>query len=136
MPEYTINLNHYFDRPVAEVFAALADHDNLSTVFGVPVNRIKDGSTEPNGLGSVRRIGPPVVGAQETVTAFSLNDRIEYCVTKNGGPIRRHHGEMLFSEVDGGTALQWTIRFSSLPVVGRLLEKVLSSGINQGLNRI
>jgi len=135
VPHYQIVLTQDFRQPVTEVFDCLADHNRLRDVFGVPVARIHDGTDSPNGVGSIRRIGPWPVGIQETVTAIEPNKRIEYRVSRFGGPIRRHRGRIDFDETAAGSRITWRIDFDSLPGVGSLVSKALEQGLARGLKR-
>lgn len=121
-----------------DLFAALADHDNLSKVFGVPVRRIHDGRTEPNGVGSVRKIGPGPLGIEETVTALEPNESIDYRITRGGFPLKNHRGRIDFAEsADGGSRVEWTIEFdSAVPLAGSVLAFVLKTAISRGLKRL
>ncbi len=124
--------------PLPRLFAALADHNNLSKVFGVPVRRIRDGRNEPNGVGSVRKIGPGPLGIEETVTALEPNESIDYRITRGGFPLRNHRGRIDFSEkTDGGSRVDWTIEFdSALPLAGSAVGFVLKQAISTGLKRL
>ena len=135
MPRYQIVINQDFDRPVGEVFSVLADHNRLGQVFGVPVARIRDGIDAPNGVGSIRRIGPWPIGTQETVTALDPDRRIDYRISRFGGPLRQHQGRIEFAETDSGSHITWTIDFSALPGVGRLVSRTLEQGLTRGLRR-
>lgn len=136
MPRVQVDVTHDFSQPVEEVFAALSDHDRLSVVMGVPVKRIREGDDMPNGVGSVRRMGPPVVGLQETVTAIGENDFVEYRISSFSGPVRNHSGRVQFSENDGGTRVRWTIGFDAPPVLASVIRKSLMVGIGLGLERL
>jgi uncharacterized protein YndB with AHSA1/START domain len=136
MPQQRIVIEQEFNRPVAELFAQLADHNQLAKVFGIPVRRIKDGADEPNGVGSVRRIGPALLPVEETVTAIRPNAAIEYRITRGGGPMRNHRGCQEFTPTPRGTRLRWTVAFDAPPVVGDILRMVLDKAISRGLRGI
>lgn len=137
MTRQTISVTQSFSAPVEQVFAALSDHNRLSSVLGVPVRRIKDGTGAPNGVGSVRRIGPAPLGTQETVTDFQENTRVAYRISKFGGPIRNHQGEVLFSTTDSGCDVTWNIAFETFPaVLGQGLRVVLETGVARGLGKL
>ncbi len=136
MPRVQVDVTRDFSQPVEDVFAALSDHDRLSVVMGVPVKRIREGDDMPNGVGSVRRMGPPVVGLQETVTAIAENDFIEYRISSFSGPVRNHEGRVEFSTNDGGTRVRWTIGFDAPPLLATAIQKTLSLGIELGLDRL
>jgi len=124
-------------KPVEQMFAALADHNQLGRVLGIPVRRVRDGRDDINGVGSVRRLGLGPLGVEETVTLLEPNRRIEYRISKGGGPVRNHRGKLEFSGSHKGSRVTWTIQFDSpLPLFGPLLKLVLSQGIRLGLKRI
>lgn len=134
MPRYQIRITQNFDRPVDEVFARLADHDNLKHVFKVPVRRIRDGQGDPNGVGSVRRLGLGPLAVEETVTALARNRSIDYRITKGGAPLRNHRGSLRFAAAPGGSTVHWSIDYEvPLPLVGALVRAVLNSRISAGL---
>lgn len=138
MAEQQIHIVREYNKPVEEVFAALADHNNLGKVLGAPVKRIKDAAKgDVNGVGSVRRIGMGPLVIEETVTAVTTNKSIRYKITKGGAPIRNHSGELKFAKTAQGSQVQWDIQFdSSLPIVGTLVRLVLKQAISMGLKRV
>ena len=136
MAHHTVEVVHASDRPVGELFAELADHERLRNVFGVPVRRIRDGESELNGVGSVRRMGVGPLGLEETVTAVEPNRSIEYRITRGGGPVRNHRGRLEFISVGTGSRVIWTIDYDSLPIVGSALHAVLSRVLRRGLGRL
>ena len=138
MSKHHIHITQDSARPVAQLFAALSDHNKLNKVFMIPVRRIRDGQPDVNGVGSVRRMGPAPVGIEETVTAAQTDEFIEYRITRNGGPVRNHRGRLEFSETPrGGSQVVWTIEFEApLAPIGRALELGLSQAIRMGLKRI
>jgi hypothetical protein len=125
-------------KPVAAIYAALADHDNLKNVFGVPVRRVRDGAGDVNGVGSVRRLGfGGPLGIEETVTAIEPNRSIDYRISKGGFPIRNHRGHIGFESANGGSRVTWTIEFdSALPLAAQLMKRVLERVIRGGLQGV
>ena len=133
-----LDITHTSRLPLPELFGALADHNRLGKVFGAPVRRIREGRTEINGVGSVRRIGAGPVVIEETVTALVENESIDYRITRGGFPLRNHRGRIEFAEAaGGGSRVQWTIEFdSALPLAGSVLGFVLKQAISKGLERL
>ncbi len=124
------------ERVRKDVFALLADHDQLSRVFGVPCKRIKQGAQQPNGTGSVRRIGMGPVAIEETVTAFQESEYIEYRISKGGWPLSQHRGELRFTEHQGHTQVVWSIDFAApLSWLGHMIAATLEQGISRGLRK-
>jgi hypothetical protein len=136
MGQHTIEISHDSSLPVEQMFNALADHNNLSSVFGIPVKRIKDGYDDVNGVGSVRALGIGPLATQETIVDLEPNVSIDYEITKFGGPIMNHHGRIDFAPTSRGSRVTWTITFESFPVVGTALEKVLGTAITRGLKKV
>jgi uncharacterized protein YndB with AHSA1/START domain len=133
-----LEISQSFTAPVERVYAHLAHHENLAEVFGAPITRVRDGDTEPDGVGSVREIKQPVVPpVQETVTAAVPNERIEYRITKNGSPLKDHRAVMLFRPEGTGSRLDWTIEFgSTFPGAGAVVGAMLRSTIRKGLKKL
>ncbi|MGJ8669068.1 MAG: SRPBCC family protein [Oceanococcus sp.] len=137
MPQQTIKVSQQSKRSVADLFEFLSNHQNLSRVFLLPVSRIKDGDDEPNGIGSVRRLGPAPLGVEETVTAMQKDRFIEYRISRNGGPIQNHQGRLDFTATDAGCVVEWTIEFDAvLPIIGKGVAAVLKQGLVMGLKRV
>ena len=136
MGHHTVEVVHASARPVQELFAELADHERLSHVFGVPVRRIRDGEGDPNGVGSVRRMGVGLLKLEETVTALEPSRSIEYRITRGAGPVRNHRGRLAFASVGNGSRVTWTIDYDSLPIVGTVVKKMLTRALSRGLGKL
>ena len=92
-----ISITQSFNAPKKEIFDYLSDHNNLSSILGAQIKRIKNADGDnPNGLGSVRSIGMGIELLQETVTKFEAPDLIEYQIS-NKVPINYHLGRLEFS---------------------------------------
>lgn len=133
-----VHVTHDFSAPVERVFAYLAEHENLAALFGTRIERLRDGDTERNGVGSCRRLSfGGLLPFEETVTSFAPNERIVYRITK-GTPMREHEGEMAFATADGGgTRLDYRIRFGSpVPGLAPLVARVLHGNIARGLRKL
>jgi len=137
MPQQTVRFEQFFATPRAQVFAWFADHEKFGRIWPGRTRRIQASAdpANPNGLGSVREVRSGGLTFQETITAFDAPARIEYRVTQ-GGPIRNHLGRMLFTEVSGGTKLDYTIEFDPrIPLTGGLIASVLCASWHRGVQR-
>lgn len=136
MPKHEIRLSAHIHAPVEKVFAFFADHERFGTLFGGSARRIREGDSEPNGLGSVRRIGPGPLSFDETIVAFEPNQRIDYQITR-GSPIKNHIGQIRFGSEGGATTVDYVIRFDpKVPCTGGLIVKLLSGGWNANAPKI
>lgn len=136
MPSYHIEVVHESQLSAPELFAALADHERLSRVFGVPVRRIRDGAGDVNGVGSVRAMGVGPLKLEETVTAIVPDREIEYRITRGAGPIKNHRGRVDVASAGSGSRVSWTIDYDTLPGVGRAVELVLRRALGRGLKKL
>ncbi|MBN1529126.1 MAG: SRPBCC family protein [Thermoleophilaceae bacterium] len=131
-----VTVQYDFTAPVDRVFAYLSEHENLADLFGATVERLEDGQSERNGVGSRRRlkVGPGARPFEETVTRFVPGELIEYRITK-GSPLRDHVGIMRFSSTSaGGTHLDYRIRIASrIPGLSPIVTAVLTRNVTKGL---
>jgi uncharacterized protein YndB with AHSA1/START domain len=119
------------------LFDFLAEHENLALLFGGKVTRVRDGSDgHRNGVGSTRRLKPPLAPAlEETVTEFVPHELIRYRISR-GSPLRDHEGVMRFAPDGTGTALHYEITFrGAFPGVGKLVAAMLRRDIARGLTQ-
>ena len=123
-----------FSAPVDRVYAHLAEHENLGPLFGARIERVRDGDTSRNGVGSVRRLKVgPLPWFEETVTAAVPDELIEYRITQ-GSPLRDHVGTMRFTPEGTGTRLDYVIAFRGvLPGIDRVVAPGLSKNVRNGL---
>ena len=132
-----VEIDHDFFKPVEAVFAYLSEHENLGPLFGAKVTRVKDGHTERNGVGSVRKLRVAVLPPfEETVTEVIPNELIRYKITK-GSPLRDHHGEMRFSPHGTGCHLRYVIEFGAVvPGLDRVVKAGLERSIKANLPKV
>lgn len=130
-----VHIEHDFTHPPDQVFAYLAEHENLADVFGAKITRLRDGERERNGVGSVRKLQiGPLPPFEETVEEFVPGELIVYRITK-GSPLKGHVGTMRFSPTAaGGTHLDYRIRIaSSIPGLGPVVAGGLTKNVAKGL---
>jgi uncharacterized protein YndB with AHSA1/START domain len=137
MRAHHVKVEHRFAKPPERVFAYLSEHENLAEIFGAKVTRLRDGDSERNGVGSVRRLQiGPAPPFEETVTEFVPSERIVYKITK-GSPLRGHVGVMTFAPDGEGTHFLYDIRLASpIPGLAALVRLSLTRSINQGLAKV
>lgn len=137
MASYSLEIEESFDLPREQVFALFADHQRLGQVLGAPMKRIRDSDqADPNGVGSVRKVGIGPLGLKETVTRFEQDSLIEYTVT-SVSPIRNHLGRIRFDENNGRTQVYYSIRFDEVvPLTGKVVKSALEQAIRKGMKRV
>ncbi|MDL0430398.1 SRPBCC family protein [Marinobacter sp. TBZ242] len=138
MATYKIEIDETFDVPRSRVFALFADHERFGKLLGAPVKRIRDSDqADPNGVGSIRKIGLGPIGLKETVITFEPDLLIEYTISSMS-PIRNHLGRIRFEDVaDDKTRVLYTISFDDIvPYTGKLVSSALDQGIRKGIRRV
>ena len=132
-----IEITQDFALPVERVYAYLAEHENLGPIFGAKVERLRDGDTARNGVGSVRRLKVgPLPWFEETNTQVVTNELIEYRITK-GSVLNDHRGEMRFSPNGTGSRVDYVIEFApKVPLTGPLLKKAIEGNVRSGLKDV
>lgn len=119
-----VQVNIHIDAPIGQVFEAVSDHERfLVASNGTRTKLLREGGAERNGLGCIREVR---VGARawyiEEITAWARPAYFEYMIRKASLPIHHEGSRLSFTEVNGGTDVQWSSRFSiPIPILGGLL---------------
>ena len=134
-----MEVNEDVSTPREAVFEFMAEHENLGPLLGgANISRVRDGDTERNGVGSVRRVKVgPARPFEETVTRFEPHSLIEYQITK-GGPLRNHIGIVALSDAaGGGTNIDYRIRVAShIPGLAPLVRGKLTRDITRSIAKL
>lgn len=132
-----IEITQDFALPVERVYAYVSEHENLGPLFGASIERVRDGETTRNGVGSVRRLKVgPLPPFEETVTKAVPNELIEYRITQ-GGILKNHRGVMRFAPKGTGSTLTYVIEFDGkVPGTGSLIAKSLERNVRGGLKTV
>jgi len=142
---HTVKVSTKIRAPIDDVFAHLSDHEAFLCGPGLESCTLtKEGDTERNGEGAVRRVvsrgGIVLVedighferplGYSYKVSSITWQDRLSIPVEHEGGSIE------LF-ETDGLTQVDWVSRFRCpVPVVGKALERLVGKGSSKALQGI
>ena len=133
-----VHVTQDFPQPVEELFAYLAEQENLEPLFGAKIKRLSDGSDGTrNGAGASRelKVGP-LPGFVETNVEVIPNELIRYRITK-GSPLRNHEGTMRFSSKGDGSHLHYEIAFgAAVPGLDRVIAAGLKRNISAGLKKV
>ncbi|MGH7899632.1 MAG: SRPBCC family protein, partial [Candidatus Binatia bacterium] len=130
-----------FAAPLEKVFAAVTEHKRIEQWQpGVKVTIEKPGVPPPNGLGAVRKIGGGPISVWEEVVRWEEPRAMDYRMIR-GFPLRDHLGEIRLSPADGGTALEYRIRYwvpwyAGGAMVGRLLGRQLQGVIQRAMEKL
>jgi len=138
MASYTIDIDETFLLPCHQVFALFADHEQFGRLLGAPARRIRDSDqADPNGIGSVRKIGIGPLGVEETITGFEPEALIEYAITSIS-PLKNHYGRIRFqSPSENETRVHYTVYFEdAIPMTGALVRSALHQALRRGMRRV
>jgi len=120
----SVQVNVHINAPIERVFETISDHERfLRSADGTRTKLLQEGSAERNGLGCVREVS---VGKRawyvEEITAWERPAFFEYTIRRASMPIRHEGSRLTFTEVGGGTDVQWSSRFTiPVPILGGLL---------------
>jgi uncharacterized protein YndB with AHSA1/START domain len=140
MAVYEIVMQQRFAAVPARVFEVLSDHVGFGRWMGADIALERPGEPPPNGLGAIRVIRVRGLAIREEVTRFEPPRAMDYRVI-GGAPFRNHLGEIRVGPEDGGSRLDYRIRFAwpwfagGAPV-GALLARQLEREIAAGLGRM
>lgn len=111
---------------ISQVWAALADHEGMAAWGpGMTVTLTREGTTERNGLGAVRRIKAPgpAPAIVEEITGFEPDRLLAYKAV-SGVPFKNYRGEVALTAAGAGTRIEWTLSADRrLPLVEGLALK-------------
>jgi uncharacterized protein YndB with AHSA1/START domain len=128
-------LNRTYNAPIDRVFAAFTDHRSYAKTMPFRKSTLdKEGTTDPNGLGAVRRlelIGPPVL---EEVVGYEPSTYFAYKVLK-GLPVKEHLGEVRLSDHGGTTQCAYTLSFTPT-IPGPFVSLIMKPAIKQIMNGV
>ncbi len=117
----TVDVTRTLEAPIDAAWRLLSDHESWTRWAGFGrVVRERDGSPEPNGVGSIRRL---FGGGREEVVAFGPDYRLSYRVL-SGIPLRDHLGHVeLTPDGPGRFTARWRCQFDSkIPGTGALMR--------------
>ena len=144
--EYIVHATERSSADPDKLYELVSDAEKWTTWAGVLAPKsewARKGSTEPAGVGAIRKVGMWPVWVREETTAAEPGRRHEY-VLRNRGPIKSYVGEVLLTKREGGgTDIEWTVRFTELvPGTGRALHvgvqqlvRVLAKKLARGAER-
>lgn len=128
-----------FDLSREALFDFFGDHDKFGSALPVPVKRIVDSTGEnPNGEGSIRKVGVGPVGIEETIVTWEAPNRIQYIISKGGWPIKNYLATIDFFEVESNRCrIDYRIEFDfPLPFVGSALVKGMEKTFSELLSKL
>lgn len=121
---------------VERVWNVVTDHRGMPRWFPIDtVTLEREGQPAPNGVGAERAMRGPDMNVREQVLGWDPQRALDYRLLK-GAPISCHQGRVELRPVDGGTELQWSIRYrAKIPgtsgIVRRAMDKMLGNALSR-----
>ncbi|WP_158890185.1 SRPBCC family protein [Amycolatopsis anabasis] len=127
----TMTVERVIDAPIDDVFTWLTTTTNYTASPLVLRCRLaRHGEDAPYGVGAIRGHLWLVGWFRERITRYDPPHATEYVVERCLPPARHELGRMIFTEVDGGTRVQWTTRAEiRVPLLGALLTRLIARPI-------
>jgi uncharacterized protein YndB with AHSA1/START domain len=96
-----------------------------------------EGDPPPDGVGAIRRLGPPMLGSREQVVEWEPPSHLGYVIL-SGMPVRNYRADIRLEEkvpADGSpvtTLIEWSGTFDpKVPGTGALVRSVLKAVISR-----
>jgi uncharacterized protein YndB with AHSA1/START domain len=123
--------------PVERVWAVLADARRWKEWTPFRTSELeREGSTEPDGVGALRRFGLNPVVSREEVVEFEPPRRLVYEL-RSGLPINAYRAEVTLTPWEQGTEIDWRSRFEPrIPGTGPLFRAFLTRAITDIAGRL
>lgn len=134
-----VSISQVFDLSVEDVFDFFGDHEKFGSLLPIPVTRIIDSPDEnPNGQGSVRKIGVGPFGVEETIVTWEQPSRIQYTISKGAGPIKNYLATISFTSLGANQCqLDYDIEFDfAVPFVGALVGKGMEAAFKSAIKSL
>ncbi|EPH44729.1 SRPBCC family protein [Streptomyces aurantiacus] len=124
----TMTVERVIAAPIDDVFAWLTTTTNYTRSPLVLRCRLaRRGEGAPYGVGAVRSHLWAIGWLRERITRYEPPYVTEYAVERSFPPSRHELGRMTFTEVEGGTLVNWTTRAEmSAPLIGPFLTRHLA----------
>jgi uncharacterized protein YndB with AHSA1/START domain len=123
----TVTVERVVAAPVAEVFGWLSDASNYTRSRLVLRQRLAQaGEDAPYGLGAIRELTWAFGWFRERITAYDPPHEFHYLVERGLPPVHHEDGRMTFTEVPGGTHVNWTTTVQMrMPVAAAAVTRLL-----------
>ncbi|MFT4125411.1 MAG: SRPBCC family protein [Gordonia sp. (in: high G+C Gram-positive bacteria)] len=128
-----IHLTRTIPAPIDDVFDAFTDHERLADLpMVISARLIRHGDTEKNGLGAIREVNGGVVWLREEITGWQRPTVMEYRIRKARPEVQHELGRVEFTEVPGGTHIDWISRFGlNVPIMNGVVEVIFGATFGQ-----
>lgn len=124
----TVTVERVIDAPIHDVFDWLVTTTNYTvSPLAIKCTLSLPGEDAPYGVGAIRDHTWLIGWFRERITRYERPYVTEYLVERSLPPSRHELGRMTFSEVDGGTHVEWSTRAEiPIPLIGGLLTRRLA----------
>ena len=108
-----IRLDKTLAAPIDGVFELIADHANYDSFRLITSSElVREGVTEPNGVGAMRSIALGPIRFTEEITAFERPRRMDYLIREVNLPLDHDGGRITLEPVEAGTRVLWISTFA------------------------
>ena len=136
---FRIKVEKIINKPAAEVFNFLADHENYHKFPGVDQSELLEtGKFEKNGLEALRKV---VIGGamlEERITYFEKPKKLRYQIEKSSPlPFLHDIGEITLVDEGNTTRVVWISEGRiNIPIFGRLIfDRLISKQGAKGFSK-
>jgi uncharacterized protein YndB with AHSA1/START domain len=139
-PRCSFRVKRVVNAPREKVWALVGDASSWKDWAGVMRSSLeREGDPAPDGVGAIRRFGPPLASSREEVVVFEPPTHLGYVVL-SGMPVRNYRADVWLSEQQGAagtqTIIEWSATFDpKVPGTGAVLQAGLKAMITRFAKR-
>lgn len=124
--------------PIEGVFEAMADHGRYDRFRPIKASELlKEGDTDRNGVGAVRRLHSTGMRFDEEVTAYEWPRRLDYRIIDVSIPLEHDGGSISLEPAGEGTKVVWTSSFRiTVPGLGAVIGVPFAVGLKRSFRQM
>lgn len=129
---HKIHVTETYNEDLKIIFAKISDHAEFLTGGGIQCNLIKEGKTDRNGVGAIRKVVSEKLTFEEEITGYQENIRFSYLITSitPPKPIKHNKGWLDFKQLNGKTQVDWHSHFEvTTPIVGWIIGIIVKKSM-------
>lgn len=139
MASQSFSVTRVASAPREKVWALVSTTSSWKDWAGVMRSSLeREGEPPPDGVGAIRRLGPPVIGSREEVVEWEPPSHLGYVILSSAVPAKNYRADIRLEErtpSDGSpvtTVIEWSATFDpKVPGTGALVRSGLKAMISR-----
>ncbi len=131
---HKIHVTETYNEDLKIIFAKISDHAEFLSGGGIQCSLLKEGETDKNGVGAIRKVVSEKLTFEEEIIGYQENIRFSYLITSitPKKPIKHHKGWLDFKQLNGKTQVDWYSHFEvTTPIIGWLIGIIVKKSMSK-----